>query len=705
MKIRGKILFAMTVAVALSIVGVIVMASYEMDDVFENNYKINSKAQLDRMDGFAQNFFNSAQSMVKFLASSQLIRENIDTITSYVDTTQSVKPIGEELPIPERQIYQTLMRVHEAYPAYLLVYVSNNAGGITQAPNDALSAGFNPSKRPWYIDTVRADKSILTEAYISDNGDAVFTVATPIKNDKYETTGVMAIDISLNTLTNETGSVKVGSTGYVLLVDSLDQVVSDPKNSGSDTPVAQRWLGKSIQDIPGDGAKALQELRNLKNGYKEVTINGVRWLASIKTTPNNWSLIMLQERDEVYAGAADVTLGIAGVGIIIALVMMIVAFAVAKSIATPIVTLANASHAVAEGDLQAIPQDEKKFTGEIGLLHRSLMSMVNKLIELIETANSKMKEAEQALQESQRAYEAAEDAKLAADQARREGVLSIAEQIGTIVKQLSNAIGVLASQANEAGKKTQEQQERVDATATAITQLNTSVVGVAGSISTTAGLAEDTRVEAQKGKNLVFELVDSMNEIEKKAKTMQQSLSELKTQAVDIGQVMSIINDIADQTNLLALNAAIEAARAGEAGRGFAVVADEVRKLAEKTMEATKQVDVTVSTIQRGAEENMQGIQQTVAYVSESTTVAHNAGEALAHIENMIENTANETKSIASASHEQSNSIEKINTRTAELRNLTGSVAEGAKASYNAVLDLKDLTNGLNTIMDNLKKG
>ncbi len=704
MKIRGKILYAMIVAVALSIIGVIAVASYKMDEVFENNYKVNSKAQLDRMDGFAQNFFSSAQSMVEFLASSQLIRENIGTISNYINTTEPVKTIGEQLPLAEQQIYQTLLQVHDAYPAYLLVYVSNNDGGITQAPNDYLSVGFNPSKRPWYIDTMRAGKSILTEAYISDTGDAVFTVATPIRNDKSAMTGVVAIDISLNTLTKETGSVKVGSTGYVLLVDSLDQVVSDPKNSGANIPEAKRWLGKSIKDISGDGSKALQELRNMKNGYKEVIIDGVQWLASIKTTPNNWSLIMLQERDEVYAGATNVTLSIAGVGIIIGLIMMLVAFAVAKSIATPIVRLANASHAVAEGDLQAIPQDEKSFTGEIGLLHRSLISMVSKLAELIETANNKIKEAEQALQDSQKAYDAAEEAKRAADKARREGVLSIAAEIATIVEQLSSAIGVLALGTSEADKKTQEQQERVEGTAHAITQLNTSVLNVASSTSTTASLAEDTRVEAQKGKNLVFELVHSMNEIENKAKSMQQSLSELKTQAVDIGQVMNIINDIADQTNLLALNAAIEAARAGEAGRGFAVVADEVRKLAEKTMEATKQVDVTVSTIQRGAEENMQGIEQTVAYISTSTTVAHNAGEALAQIENMIENTANETKSIASASNEQSGSIDEINTRTDELRNLTSSVATGAKASYSAVLELEELANGLNKIMDNLKK-
>ncbi len=704
MNIRGKILYAMILAVALSIMGVIAMASYEMDEVFENNYKTSSQAQLDRMDAFAQNFFSSARSMVDFLATSEVIRNNIGIATGYLHTKETIKTIGDLLPEAERGMYKILQRVNEAYPAYLLVYVSNNDGGITQAPDDVLSAGFNPSKRPWYIDTVKAGKTILTEAYISDSGGAVFTVATPIRNDANDISGVAAIDISLDTLTEETGSVKIGNTGYVLLVDSLGQVVSDPKNSSTDVAEENRWLGKFIKDLPGDAAKAMQTLRDLKNGYLEVSINGVDWLASIKTTPSNWSIVMLQERDEVYAGAMDVTMVIGQVGLVIAIIMLAVAWAVARSIATPIVILAKASHAVAEGDLQAIPQDEKAFSGEIGVLHRSLMSMVGKLVELIETANGKIKEAEQALQNSQKAYDAAEEAKKQAEVARSEGALSIANQIGSIADQLTHAIHLLEAESKEAGNKTREQQERVDGTAQAITQMNESVVDVASSTARTAALAEETRTEAQKGKELVFELVGSMNEIENKAQAMQKSLSTLKGQAVDIGQIMNIISDIADQTNLLALNAAIEAARAGEAGRGFAVVADEVRKLAEKTMEATKQVEVSVSAIQNGAEENMKGIEQTVAFVSESTSVAHNAGEALAHIESMIENTANETRSIASASEEQSSTIEEINNRTDELRHLTVDVAESTNSSYTAVQDLAELSRGLSQVMDDLKK-
>ncbi len=704
MGIRSKILLAMVLSILLSISGLLATAYYEMNIVFVDNFKTNSNAQLHRMNAFIENFFNNARSMVEYIASEEVTVNNIENISNYLHINHDHTPIGEELPDGERDLYHDLLAITENFPIYLFTYVGNSTGGFTQAPDYEISAGYVPYERPWYTDVVKKNGTVLTEAYVDISGDVICTIAAPIRNDRREIRGVASVDITLENITKETGSVNVGKTGYVLLFDTLKQVVSDPKNSASHIPEQNRWLGKEIKDLPGDASKVMNELYNLKNGYKEVEIDGKIWLTSVQTTKDGWVLIMLQERDEVFQGAMSVTLHIAVAGLIIGIVLLIVAWLVANSIANPIIDLSKASRAVAEGDIHAIPQDDSLFTGELSILHKSLKTMVDKLGELIETANIKIKESEHSLETSRQALLNAEEAKKQGESARREGILYTAEQIGEIVQELTSSMSTLAEEAKLTSQHATKQKGRVENAANAITEMSTVVADVAQTTSRTANLAEDTRLESEKGKELVFKLVDSMKEIERKALSMQKSLGSLQGQANDINQIMSMINDVADQTNLLALNAAIEAARAGEAGRGFAVVADEVRKLAEKTMESTKQVYASISNIQKGTEENIHAIEDTVNYVTQSTAVANNAGEALAGIEEMIKNTAEEVRSIATASEEQSATLKEINTSTDEIHDITLSVSESSIASNQAVSQLMNITSNLENIVENLKR-
>ena len=166
---------------------------------------------------------------------------------------------------------------------------------------------------------------------------------------------------------------------------------------------------------------------------------------------------------------------------------------------------------------------------------------------------------------------------------------------------------------------------------------------------------------------------------------------------------MTVISDIADQTNLLALNAAIEAARAGEAGRGFAVVADEVRKLAEKTMSATTEVGSNITAIQTSTNNNMQRVADTAQAVNKATGVAETSGKALDEILDLVNANSSLIASIATAAEEQSATSEEINRAVDDINRIAEETAGGMQQSSGAVRELSVMAQELRTLLDRLR--
>jgi methyl-accepting chemotaxis protein len=180
-------------------------------------------------------------------------------------------------------------------------------------------------------------------------------------------------------------------------------------------------------------------------------------------------------------------------------------------------------------------------------------------------------------------------------------------------------------------------------------------------------------------------------------------MQELGAQAESIGNVMNVISDIADQTNLLALNAAIEAARAGEAGRGFAVVADEVRKLAEKTMQATQEVGSSIHAVQQSARLNVEEVGKAVTSVAEANTLANSSGEALKEIVTLAAANSAVVASIATAAEEQSATSEEISQAIGEVNGIVVETSDGMVQSASAVHDLARMATELHGVMERLK--
>lgn len=220
-----------------------------------------------------------------------------------------------------------------------------------------------------------------------------------------------------------------------------------------------------------------------------------------------------------------------------------------------------------------------------------------------------------------------------------------------------------------------------------------------------AGVASATRQKAEAGEKVVEQVVSGIHKVRERSMTLKHGMTQLSESAQSIGEIMSVIADIADQTNLLALNAAIEAARAGEAGRGFAVVADEVRKLAEKTMAATSRVDEAIRNIQGSAAKSRDDVDSAVGAIEEATACANQSGEALTEIVSMADQTADQVRAIAAASEEQSAASEEINRSISEVNNIAVETASAMDESARAVQSLSEQAQRLNQLIEEMRRG
>ena len=282
-------------------------------------------------------------------------------------------------------------------------------------------------------------------------------------------------------------------------------------------------------------------------------------------------------------------------------------------------------------------------------------------------------------------------------------IIEVAEQAMDISNRVAAAAEELSAQVEQVTQGTEIQSERTASTATAMEEMNATVLEVARNAGQASEQASETRNKAEHGSEMVNKVIEAINQVNAVAMELEGNMQELGAQAEAIGGVMNVISDIADQTNLLALNAAIEAARAGEAGRGFAVVADEVRKLAEKTMSATSEVGSSIQGIQQSTTNNINRVITAGQSVVTATELAGASGEALQEILDLVAGNTALIAGIATAAEEQSATSEEINNSVEEINRISAETSSGMLQSASAVQELSNMAQQLRTLLDRLR--
>ena len=277
-------------------------------------------------------------------------------------------------------------------------------------------------------------------------------------------------------------------------------------------------------------------------------------------------------------------------------------------------------------------------------------------------------------------------------------MLETARQADNLAGMLSASAQELAAQVEQTSAGAQTQNEMTNEVSVAMLQMEATVTEIARNAASASTSADSMKENATRGEGAVQDVIAAIEAVRVRAGVLDDNIRTLGAQAESIGEIMTVITDIADQTNLLALNAAIEAARAGEAGRGFAVVADEVRKLAEKTMDATHEVGDAVQAIQEGTRKNIDAVKKATEAIDSSTSLAADAGAALRDILEDAEMTSGQIQGIATASEEQAATNNQINSSVANVHDVAQEIAGSMSGSTSAVTELAEMAEELHKI-------
>lgn len=519
------------------------------------------------------------------------------------------------------------------------VYVGMESGRMIDGSGWMAPSDYDPRVREWYKTAIQEDKLVFTKPYLDQvTNEMAVAVAMPIKDSTGKTSGVISQDILLKTLVSNVSAMNLNGNGNALLVDQKGLLLAYPDVEAISTNIFENPKLKDMSIV-------LEDILGKNQGIKYYTYQGKDMMLVYDIVPTTgWTLAISIPVDVINKPLADLRLIFIMLTLFLVLIVVVVTYIMSRKITQPLEALIAKAKLVSDGDMtveiEVVGKDESSQLAEAF----NIMVRNFKMI-LVRIVNN-----------SQQLAASAEELTASAD-----AVSSSTEQMASAVQQVSDGVN--------------EKLSGVEATAGSAKRVSLHMERITKDIQKVTEGSLRTSEKAAVGDKVVKNAINQMQSVGAKVTEASSVVNNLGVKSDEIGQIVSLITNIASQTNLLALNAAIEAARAGEQGRGFAVVADEVRKLAEQSSDAAGKIRGLVDEIQQETTNAVQTMNSGSIAVNEGITMVNSAGEAFKDILQGVNDFSLLTNAVADVVHEVSTSTEAIVDSVMDIANIPKEIA------------------------------
>lgn len=532
------------------------------------------------------------------------------------------------------------------------IFFGTPQGDMHRSHPERNRADYDPRQRPWYQEAQRENQQIITSAYQDAITQSLLvTIAEPVyKNGTF--LGVIGADVLIDQLINDVISLDAGKDTITMLIDSDGTFLAHPNKS-----LIKKDVNRYFSDM---SPQSIQESINSKT-IEFAEINGSNKLVYFAKVPNTkWTFAVEMTQATEEAAHSALLREIILLSIVLTVIVAIGVTSLVNVLFRDLLRVSDALAEISSGEGDLTQRLEPNSNDEVGQLAINFNTFVGNMHSM---------------------------------------VCRLRDISTTLARQANST----AESAEERNVRIQHQMDEINMVATAINEMAAATQEIAGNADNTAQTAEETVTASNHGAEQVGQSQHSIDNLAKEVETATGVIEELHHNAQNINTILSTIQNIAEQTNLLALNAAIEAARAGEQGRGFAVVADEVRILSQRTHASTQEIQQMIETLQGTTQKAVGIMQDSQTLANTSVEDAQSASASLLQITNSVTQISDMAAQIAAAAEEQSSVTEEITRNTEAVRDVSNELTEETKQSVIQASELSELSNELKQEIERFK--